>query len=38
MRRTYHYDEALGRMVEGPGRPRSEGRPDRSSAIQRRST
>jgi hypothetical protein len=28
MRRTYHYDEALGRMVEGPGRPRSEGSGD----------
>lgn len=27
-RKTYHYDEKLGRMVEGPGRPRSEGSGD----------
>jgi hypothetical protein len=28
MRRTYHYDEKLGRLVEGPGRRRSEGSGD----------
>jgi hypothetical protein len=28
VRRTYHYDEALGKLVEGPGRSRSEGSGD----------
>jgi hypothetical protein len=27
-RKIYHYDEKLGRMVEGPGRSRSEGSGD----------
>jgi hypothetical protein len=27
-RRTFHYDEALGKMVEGPGRRRSDGSGD----------
>jgi hypothetical protein len=27
-RKTYHYDEKLGRMVEGPGRPRAAGSGD----------